>query len=375
MATEQNGLRFDIYERVHLHEGVLGIQALEGVELVPHIQVISQGEQAVLRGNLLLSGTYTDEQQQEGQTLEHLIPVEITLPMSRVARVEDISVEIDNFDVDLLTSRSLNITGVLSLNGLELPANDEQSWEPDSRRQDSATPLETQPQRSESASDAAPARSDWQQWAQQSEQAQPAMRSAASEEEAPQDATAASSDAERVEPVSAAEPQAAPAAPAALEAVEQASEAAMNAEASAVPVPVQAEQPIAAVEEKKELKVAFGAKKPAVDAAPAAKAPGGIASLMSFSGAKSQGDQPAAQQQAVAAPATTAAERVEWKSMLLSTSDEQQQFRKLRMVIVQKDDTLESIAKKYNVNAREIVLYNRLGDNDIAVGQIVRIPR
>ncbi|MED4604251.1 hypothetical protein P9314_26850, partial [Paenibacillus validus] len=130
MATDQNGLRFDIYERVHLSEGVLGIKELESVELVPHIQVLSQGEQAVLRGNLLLTGAYVDEQGREAQTLEHLIPVEITLPMNRVQRVEDIAVEIENFDVDLLSERSLNITGVLSLNGLEVfsSSEGERSW-------------------------------------------------------------------------------------------------------------------------------------------------------------------------------------------------------------------------------------------------------
>ncbi|CAG7655369.1 hypothetical protein PAECIP111802_06093 [Paenibacillus allorhizosphaerae] len=129
MTAQQSGLRFDIYERVHLLEGLLGIKELEGVELAPHIQVLPHGDQAVLRGNLLLTGTYVDEQNRSGQTLEHLIPVEITLPMNRVNRVEDIAVEIENFDVDLLSARSLNVTGVLSLNGLETVQTVEtESW-------------------------------------------------------------------------------------------------------------------------------------------------------------------------------------------------------------------------------------------------------
>lgn len=45
--------------------------------------------------------------------------MEITIPLSRVNRLEDIAVEIENFDVDLLSARSLNITGVLSLQGIE----------------------------------------------------------------------------------------------------------------------------------------------------------------------------------------------------------------------------------------------------------------
>ncbi|WP_054973163.1 hypothetical protein, partial [Paenibacillus sp. A3] len=129
MTTQHNGLRFDIYERVHLSEGAIGIQDLEGVELVPHIQVIPQGDQALLRGNLFLTGTFIDELGRSDQTLEHLIPVEITLPMNRVQRMEDIAVEIENFDVDLLSSRSLNITGVLSLAGLELVSDaDQEAW-------------------------------------------------------------------------------------------------------------------------------------------------------------------------------------------------------------------------------------------------------
>ncbi|MBF0819940.1 hypothetical protein, partial [Streptococcus acidominimus] len=111
----QPGLRFDIYERVHLQENVAAIQELNEVELLPHIQVLTLDEQAILKGNLLLTGSYTSEDGESTRTLEHLIPVEISLPLSRVHRVEDIQVDIENFDIDLLSSRSLNVTGVLSL--------------------------------------------------------------------------------------------------------------------------------------------------------------------------------------------------------------------------------------------------------------------
>ncbi len=121
MPNSSNGLRFDVYERVHLSEDVAAIGELDEIELTPHIQVINHGEQIMLRGNLLLTGVY-DGQEEAGSkhTLEHLIPVEITLPLNRVHRVEDISVEIDNFDVDILSSKTLNITGVLSLRGLQI---------------------------------------------------------------------------------------------------------------------------------------------------------------------------------------------------------------------------------------------------------------
>lgn len=117
LADQSYGLRFDIYERVHLSEDVIGIEELEEIELFPKIQVIPGQDYASLRGHLLLAGLYRGGG--ETRSLEHWIPVEITIPLSRVNRLEDITVEIENFDVDLLSARSLNITGVLSLKGVE----------------------------------------------------------------------------------------------------------------------------------------------------------------------------------------------------------------------------------------------------------------
>ena len=45
------------------------------------------------------------------------------------------------------------------------------------------------------------------------------------------------------------------------------------------------------------------------------------------------------------------------------------------MCIVQKEDTLESIAKRYQITTREIQLMNRLSDQDVTVGQVIYLPR
>ena len=112
MFDQSYGLRFDIYERINLTEDLPGIEELEEAELIPHIQVISQQDQATLRGHLLLAGLYKgDTEAGETEPLEHWIPVEITVPMNRVSSLDDIAVEIENFDVDLLSKRALNITG------------------------------------------------------------------------------------------------------------------------------------------------------------------------------------------------------------------------------------------------------------------------
>ena len=411
MAKQHNGLRFDIYERVHLSEGVTGIKELEGIELSPHIQVLTQGDQAVLRGNLLLSGTYVDEQERPAQMLEHLIPVEITLPLNRVHRMEDISVEIENFDVDLLSSRSLNVTGVLSLNGLEIaPSGREEVWSEaeeeavfvaEPRRHAEPEPAAQAGWRSEPAAQAgrqpepaAPrepqsepaAQAGWPPGpaAPREPQSEPAAQAgwpsgpaapwgAQSGAESPQPAAEfGAAPAERVESV-AAEPAKAP------DVEPSEPPQAENAE-----VLIEAEEPQEAApsEEKKEMKIAFGSKKTESweaaeveqESAASEEKPLGLKSLLQQSSSK-QETRPEEDSAPDEDKSLSADSRVEWKKLLLNPKNEQQEFRRLRLCIVQKEETLESIAKRYEMNPREIALFNRLGDGEVSEGQIVYIPK
>lgn len=132
MTESSNGLRFDIYERVQLASDALPIDTLEEIELSPHIEALEQEDSVLLRGYLLLSGTYRPIGEADSAgTLEHRIPVEISLPQSRVRQLEELDVEIDHFDVDLLTERSLNVTGVLGLRGVQTEAREAPVWHED----------------------------------------------------------------------------------------------------------------------------------------------------------------------------------------------------------------------------------------------------
>ncbi|WP_019533471.1 LysM peptidoglycan-binding domain-containing protein [Paenibacillus ginsengihumi] len=461
MAKQHNGLRFDIYERVHLSEGVTGIKELEGIELSPHIQVLTQGDQAVLRGNLLLSGTYVDEQERPAQMLEHLIPVEITLPLNRVHRMEDISVEIENFDVDLLSSRSLNVTGVLSLNGLEIaPSGREEVWSEaeeeavfvaEPRRHAEPEPAAQAGWRSEPAAQAgrqpepaAPREPQSEPAAQAGWRSEPAAQAGRQPEPAaprePQSEPAAQAG-RQPEPAAPREPQSEPAAqagwppgpaaprepqsepaaqagwpsgpaapwgaqsgaespqPAAefgaapaerVESVAAEPAKAPDVEPSEPPqaenaeVLIEAEEPQEAApsEEKKEMKIAFGSKKTESweaaeveqESAASEEKPLGLKSLLQQSSSK-QETRPEEDSAPDEDKSLSADSRVEWKKLLLNPKNEQQEFRRLRLCIVQKEETLESIAKRYEMNPREIALFNRLGDGEVSEGQIVYIPK
>ncbi|MGC5774934.1 LysM peptidoglycan-binding domain-containing protein [Paenibacillus pabuli] len=488
MLNQPYGLRFDIYERVHLSEGVPAIEELEEIELYPRIQVIGQDDHATLRGHLLLTGAYRGENE-ISEELKHFIPVEITVPLNRVRSIEDISIEIENFDVDLLSNRSLNITGVLSLRGIEgFPVEEPQVWSadeftvvhsPNSQEGNRSTEAEqtgSYPnafaqeyllQRSEEeglTSAEEPA------YGTQEFAADPSAEEGKSrtEEELQQGQLYPSSDEASLNewsnppsPVSsfmaetadrlASYPESEPMLPLAEESSvwsepsvetlhtnsrnsEQidsnpgrqfSNEAAApnvwhfessrseprqeNKEAADVSAGSQPEnwqdvfaasepesseedrpleavegnepadieafipEPVAETEDKPELKVAFGSKR---ESAPRQEEGVGISSLLS-SGRVTREAEAEREQEALAGVLQEEAyqpDDVEWKNLFLGTIVDQTPFRKVKLCIVQREETLDTIAERYQLSTRELQLYNRLSEQVVEEGQILYIP-
>ncbi|CAM4512627.1 LysM peptidoglycan-binding domain-containing protein [Paenibacillus xylanexedens] len=513
MLNQPYGLRFDIYERVHLSEGVPAIEELEEIELYPRIQVIGQDDHATLRGHLLLTGAYRGENE-ASEELKHFIPVEITVPLNRVRSIEDISIEIENFDVDLLSNRSLNITGVLSLRGIEgFPVEEPQVWSADeftvvhspeaqqSNRSDEEAQTGSDPnifaqeyllQRSEEERLAnaaelaygAPEFADLQEYA-DSSSAEPLQSEELSAEyanenrqpDANEDPASLTANGDELashehysepSPISsfmaetadrlASYPESEPllpledessgwsepsvdALPANSRSADQAvsepsAESSNQVSAPDVPdapevwhfesarsVPQQENQavadvagesqaenwqgvfassepgnaeedrpsfeatgvdefvqneafvpePVAETEDKPELKVAFGSKK---ESAPRQEEGVGISSLLSSGRAArdaevERGDEVPA---GVAQEETYPADDVEWKNLFLGTIVDQTPFRKVKLCIVQREDTLDAIADRYQLSTRELQLYNRLSEQVVEEGQILYIP-
>ena len=424
MSDQTNGLRFDVYERVHLPDDVAAIEELEEIELVPRIQVIDQGDHAVLRGQLLLSGVYRGQNDSENSlTLEHWIPVEITLPMNRISRLDDISIDIDNFDVDLLSARTLNITGVLSLRGISAqPVQElEEIWreEPftvvhqreayDERAAEfinGQNPVYEQPYIPEQIDDAAQEEFSFQQrpdlsdesetkvsissvpsdtgWSSSQLFASPSQP-IAEEEEAQEDEreiTLASQQtneegwlastpnftineqggSQGQSPQQDSEEERAES--------EEQEPTAIIAEA----LPPQRQEP---EQEKPELRIAVGGKQPQDGSGPAGDV--GILTLLQTSrreqAAREAAEQVVAQQRAdEVARVQASGDEIEWKNLFLGKRTEDTEFRKIRMCIVQRDETLELIASRYSLNPREIIIYNRLDDSGVSEGQLLYIP-
>lgn len=546
VTEHQSGLRFDIYERVHLDESLAGIQELDEIEMIPHIQVLQEGEQAVLKGNLWLTGTYLGDSGEESRTLEHFIPVEITLPMNRIHRLEDIAVEIENFDIDVLSARSLNVTGVLSLHGIEMTSKQDELWkeeeefvvvhraedkdqeevqegpadtdsrqsadeegagdvdlpspdtegievnleeartrpqavEPefaDSGQEEPQRPdflaeevrVEPEDQRSvlqdgddsdktetiavsfrsappERSMDSLPKENTEQAGEEESaareresyswsdsfftspaqavpdSNAEESLEEASAPDEEPYEEPAESSETATAfvspevpevqqpsfepnhrpsasdlpspsgsdrtegitgekkaeepvweenkasgEPVSAesnVESNAEANVEANIESIAEANEEA-SAETNEEAVETIA---VSMPEEKQELKIAFG-KKSASEASPSYN----LANLIHKTDIiELESPQPEMREQTEAGPPSSS-DGVEWKRLFSRTEDTGQQFKRMRMCIVQKEETIETIAERYKINPREIILYNRLGDQQIEEGQVLYIP-
>ncbi|MNO33655.1 Stage VI sporulation protein D [compost metagenome] len=457
MFDQSHGLRFDIYERIHLPAELPGIAELEEVELIPDIQVIQREDRAELYGQLLLTGLYRGEDDRT-QRLEHAIPVEITVPLTRVSSLEDIGVEIENFDIDLLTMRTVNITGVLSLRGIgngetqpawqqeeytvaysaeeteqrqEAPA-DKREHENDALYENSlwtygegATDI-TAPEQGEAvsvettASAVNPLFPDGEVYTGPAAVAQPPQKdkepkvrthnldsqsgSAAAEstghwqkaEKAAQEpvashfftanalnaaetarisgnadaleAEAGGLDAE-IHAVYQEEPQVV------SEAVENAADLPVEAAAESVEEnenglfasPDVQTQP----EEKPDLKIGLGSKK---EEKPEEREHLTFSSLLSSSRAHKEQESQQVQEPAASAAAPDTGNATEWKSRFIGGLGGAELFRKVRLCIVQREETLDTIAEKYQLSARELVMYNRLSGQNVEEGQVLYIP-
>lgn len=429
VSTENNGLRFDIYERVNLPENVAAIEELEEIELVPRIQVIDQGELVLLQGQLVLNGIYRGEGfGQEQIALEHWIPVEISLPMSRVQQLDDITVDIDTFHVEPVSERALNITGVLTLRGIYLEAQEEQQWEQDAgyEEQFNFVAQAEAGQRAVSWQNETLEEEDRDSWFVSSEDAQLESEQLAQEwrDFSESEQLEEEEESEQLEEEEESEQQLEEEveyeqrlADEVTEQWEQA-EIVLTEEEEYV-ISEQSEEEYVASEDSAQQEIGYVYREEAVEDTTAyaqyteeqvyyseadlsstvtveresdltawqASEPE-VAKVTTSFGIKdllssSLREQAASELQRLDAERERIqkqllneqiqSEQLEWRQMLLQP-DGKEQFRKIKMYIVQKNDTLDQIAGKYSVNPRDLLNHNKLHETTISVGQLLYIP-
>jgi len=410
-VTDQlNGLRFDIYERVHLPDDVAAIEELEEIELVPHIQALPQDDQVLLRGHLLLSGIYRSQESSGVSQLEHWIPVEISLPLNRIESVEELAVEIDNFDVDLMTTRSLNVTGVLALRGLQMQSAQSPIWRDDSftvvHQAEEGGQEEQEERVAQAQNDAYEAEVEEEPMAlpglnEQIDQVredewglQQEIDSLTSHESAGESKENGwLSMFQQLEEVRADEPEDERIPELHEDSGSNGGESPLWGDLSKerleeTPFPIEPELvqvPDAIsenIEEIPDVKVALGGK-PLESAAAPQQSGVGLLSQLGEKGAKREAElriQEAAlaEEQAKLAGSSSqnasTGDELEWTKLFLSNGTEANAFKKVRMCIVQREETLDLIADRYHIQPRELQLYNRLQEPYLSEGQVLYIP-
>lgn len=339
MTEQGERFRFDIYERVLIPDDIPAIASLEEVELKPDVRAIPGREQSQLQGCLELTAVYEAEQQALGkQTFLHRIPVEISLPVRGDAGlIEHIQVKIDEFDVELVTRRSLNVTGVLSLEGW-------QRTEQEVREDDEGELVavhDAEPGDAPSLAGDPPL---------QAGNTLPQTEQTESREELAQ--AGAESDAAPPKPRSEDE----------LQEMIEAEQQGLYAEKTAD----------FAEEAELEAEEEAGTATEENGSGEEAESPDNLEPKLAFKPAKAPDSDRFVEGTGESA-SPRANNALQWKSLFLS-KEEGTKFSSLRICIVQKEETLQTIAERYQLHPREIELYNRLGDDGISEGQILYIP-
>lgn len=133
-------LRFSIEESIWFQRGQ-EVSQLLSISLDPNISIQEDEQYVSIRGALILTGEYKNVQsdteerslreytngkqvhevllREDGMSeFQHQFPLDITIPKNRIQNLEDVYVSIDMFDYDFPSENNLNLTADLSITGL-----------------------------------------------------------------------------------------------------------------------------------------------------------------------------------------------------------------------------------------------------------------
>lgn len=393
-------LSFSIEESVWLNKDQ-EVDEILSLSLDPEITVQEHGEYVLIRGGLRLTGEYRQKEksgdyseteslsQQVGfrsieevtihddgtSEIRHYFPIDVTIPQERINSLDDIYVLVESFDYDLPERGCIQLTADVAITGMS-PGNEERKEE----KQEYET---VQPKQD-------PERSfHFEATQQEDEEETPTYRTREDVQSEGGDEESVDST-EEVEEINEFEDEA--------DLVEESVEDRIEVpESESTDLESEEEQ----YRENAEVKpptVAFGVKKvdetPVVSEVPEEQEEKVESEKKSFSMLTNlTNDRPKKAQSQTSKPeqviedAEVEVEEVEeqeqevvkpreenalYLTKMLSKGEEQ--FSKLKMCIVQTDETLAVIASRYKVNSSTLIHVNKLSDERIEEGQILYIP-
>lgn len=145
MSSADTEFQFELNETLYFDDGYQ-VQELISISLNPEVTIHSYDSYVSIRGEIELQGEYTHEkssQQEEDTILEledfqakrfiekvvagesgqmeftHRFPVDISVPAYRIHKVDDVKIDIMNFDYELPTNNQLEITAIATVHGIK----------------------------------------------------------------------------------------------------------------------------------------------------------------------------------------------------------------------------------------------------------------
>ncbi|WP_216828825.1 stage VI sporulation protein D [Alkalihalobacterium elongatum] len=430
-------LSFSIEESVWLNKGQEVAEILS-MSLDPEIRIEEKNDHVVIKGGLRLLGEYrpvqndaentTDEEvafrsfeevtlnDQNIGEIKHFFPIDVTIPLSRIQNIDDVYVQVETFDYDLPEKSCLQLTADVAISGMSTQQNElERPSIPEGPSFTESFPsMEPPPSMQPFPSFSFEARKQAEQQAYEEEntpevEAKQLVPAVSSSEEPPEQEFQYETpkfEMESDEPIHHQEPvipkQPEPKIEARPEVIEpeerspydhfvpnhsqRTSEQVSNAQQKSddnEPVQederieeVEQEEALEAVEKISELQAAEEQgreeEETKINFAPLKKLSERPSAAVELDEEISTGDYAEPVNEGVSEPKSRQDENALYLTKMLANGEEQ--FSKLKMCIIQENESLDTIAERYELSTSQIIRVNRLNEERVEEGQILYIP-
>lgn len=145
MPQNQSSIRFSLEELIWFKKGQ-EVEELLSISLDPHITIQELEQYVVIKGNLYLSGEYIGCGEEEGedvlfrkyvQSVQYReedgifefyqsFPVDVTIPKTRIADIEELDVNIEGFDYQFHGTDCLKINADIAIEGILQDGDEEE---------------------------------------------------------------------------------------------------------------------------------------------------------------------------------------------------------------------------------------------------------
>jgi stage VI sporulation protein D len=402
----QSCLRFSLEESVWFQRGQ-EVAELLSISLDPDITIQENDQYVTIKGSLVLSGEYkcaerdgegaeetlaavrlvhsVKEREEGSLEFSHRFPVDITIPQNRIESIYDIDIAVESFDYDFPERGSLKLSAELAITGLY---GDQQHGSGEDAEETEAAAFQEEEREQEE-----PAQVDL----------EPLYKEREDEEEIPEYAAFAFTPQEESPDVNTGEEIDSLYQPFSAEAKKE-PEAQQEKEEKPEPVFARNANPVPFAPLKKELEkeLAFQRKEPEMESPevvpPAESMPPAAELYPEMPESPESPAEPAqeaektmiinqkAQQNEEESSSSSPEEEAKAKGKKgskkkgLSIAEflarkEDSQVAKIRVCIVQQEDTLERIAERYEVSVQQLLNVNHLGiDQEVSEGQVLYVP-